>query len=497
MFLLAARIAGLAVPNGRTVFLLVVSFGCLTIAAFAVLARLAFPVHGPQPGPETLALGAEPPAVVNLLVNDLAPTDDAATAVLLDFARQRIVEFVDYGDGQEVLFLREPDAAVTRTYERRVLDFLRQLPRLDNGVPLAAVRSATAGTVDKRGNSLWWKQFTREVRDHARELGLVSARYPQSVVWSVQGGLGICVVAGVLSLGDSKTPQPTDPAGWSVLVAIACAAVAVWFLRKVNLEELRYTRIGKERARQWLGVRGGHQAQGSFVDVPPAGIVVWGENLVAASAVGEAPEASRRLQLAVGDGSSVWYIHHGEWAHARVRYPDEPWGTSPWKSVRQGLGPLLWSVAALALLTFVATTVLHNTDSAQRHEMFGTIRNWLGRKIHKPNALTGKELGPLVGLALGALLLAGFVTIVVGSFTNLLRGLLDLVARRHEVGVIALLRGGWVAVGDGSTRRVLAYRLAGSSVKEALFVGDDVELVATRFLGHVREVRKFGASRSG
>ena len=139
---LVALVEGL--PNAATLYLLALSLACLALGGLALVARLLFPLNTAQGGQLTTTLADTPPAVVNLLVNDLALTDDAATAVVLELARRGVIEFVDYGDGDEVLFLRQPDAVLARDYERQVLDFVRGIPRLHEGVPLAALRAAIA-----------------------------------------------------------------------------------------------------------------------------------------------------------------------------------------------------------------------------------------------------------------------------------------------------------------------------------------------------------------
>ena len=54
---------------------------------------------------------------------------------------------------------------------------------------------------------------------------------------------------------------------------------------------------------------------------------------------------------------------------------------------------------------------------------------------------------------------------------------------------MASLRGGWIVVGDGQDETLVAFR-SPSGFLDGVAVGDVVELEATRFLGHVKAVRK-------
>ena len=60
----------------------------------------------PAPGPETSELGAEPPAIANLLVNRCNVTSSAAAATLIDLAARRHLELFEVGPDHFVVRLR-------------------------------------------------------------------------------------------------------------------------------------------------------------------------------------------------------------------------------------------------------------------------------------------------------------------------------------------------------------------------------------------------------
>src|SRR5207342_2967830 len=93
----------------------------------------------PPVGPRTLALGPEPPAIANLLVNDFRVTNEAVPATLLDLAARRVVEIEQRGPGSFYVRLRSQARADGLTgYERQVLGHLARLAR-EGVVPVQAL----------------------------------------------------------------------------------------------------------------------------------------------------------------------------------------------------------------------------------------------------------------------------------------------------------------------------------------------------------------------
>src|SRR6266540_2996789 len=99
--------------------------GVLLVVWYAVVlgAALATRPRDLDPGPPTMELGSEPPAVVNLLVTRCELTADAADATLLDLAARRILELHQPGDDPGRLLVRvrvaEPAGLSFRNPARR------------------------------------------------------------------------------------------------------------------------------------------------------------------------------------------------------------------------------------------------------------------------------------------------------------------------------------------------------------------------------------------
>jgi hypothetical protein len=105
LYLLAAEDGALTFPQFTTPLLVatvaaVVLWVLLLAAAFATRAR------GVDPGPATMELGEEPPAVVDLLTNDWRVTADAVPATLLDLAARDHLDLEQYGPGRTVCRVR-------------------------------------------------------------------------------------------------------------------------------------------------------------------------------------------------------------------------------------------------------------------------------------------------------------------------------------------------------------------------------------------------------
>jgi len=287
----------------------------------------------------------------------------------------------------------------------------------------------------------------------------------------------------VLSLG-GETKQPTDPAGWSVLIAIACAVPAFAALAKVDSDELRFTRRGLITAGRWLGIRTAQQHSGSFADVGPSAVTVWGEQLCAATALGVARETSRRLALVSGDRGIVWYPAADRWHQVQLRMPGRTgWGGSPWTQIKRSIGPVLYTGLVLAAITFVVAQFRHSGDGGA--SLVAHVRSWLDDNLHVPRQLSKKELQPIVGIFIASVFAIFYVHILISSVRVLLMGLCDVVLRRSETGVVAYNRGGVVGIHDGRSPRMTAYRLGALTAPP---VGTPATLVATRFFGHVRSV---------
>src|SRR5436305_1282450 len=93
----------------------------VVVLAVRVLRR---PAH-PDAAPPTMDLGAESPAIANLLTNDWKPTPEAVPGTLLDLAARGYVEFQQVAPGEFQCRIRKADGPELLPYERRVMTLLR------------------------------------------------------------------------------------------------------------------------------------------------------------------------------------------------------------------------------------------------------------------------------------------------------------------------------------------------------------------------------------
>ena len=179
----------------------------------------------PEPGPPTLDLGAEPPAIANLLVHDFRVTRDAVPATLLDLAARGCVEIEEREPASYVCRIREASETALSAYEQRVLQLLRR--RESGGI----VPTQALTTGPEAESKRWWKDFRREVVADAQRRGLcrdildgrafrrltVAAAAPATVLGLLAGFnpgfvYWVCAAA-LLSFVKALNPQADTPAG--------------------------------------------------------------------------------------------------------------------------------------------------------------------------------------------------------------------------------------------------------------------------------------------
>jgi Predicted membrane protein (DUF2207) len=179
----------------------------------------------PPTGPRTLDLGAEPPALANLLVHDFRVTDDALPATVIDLAARNVVDIEQRGPDVFYVRLRQAAEEGLTAYERRVLEHLRRCAR-EGVVPAAALTTGPESQSAK-----WRRAFADEVVADAKARGLsedavgggvfyalTAATAIPGVLIAIVGGIelaGLAVLAGVGLLGwiRARHPQRETPAG--------------------------------------------------------------------------------------------------------------------------------------------------------------------------------------------------------------------------------------------------------------------------------------------
>jgi hypothetical protein len=241
-WLLAAEDGALTFPQFTTP-LLVATVAAVVLWVLLLLGvAFATRARGVDPGPATMELGEEPPAVVDLLTNDWRVTADAIPATLLDLAARDYLDLEQYGPGRTVCRVRRTSGEGLEAYERMVLDHVAGLA-VDGVVPAEAL---TTGPQDQ--SSRWWPGFQRAVVGDARERGLARDRWSGSAkaflraAALVPAGLGVLYAnaAGGLDFG-------TIGAGLVIWVALTSSIKL--------FGDQRDTPAGAEAAARWLGVR--------------------------------------------------------------------------------------------------------------------------------------------------------------------------------------------------------------------------------------------------
>jgi Predicted membrane protein (DUF2207) C-terminal domain len=253
--------------------------------AFATRAR------GVDPGPATMELGEEPPAVVDLLTNEWRVTADAVPATLLDLAARDYLDLEQYGPGGTVCRVRRTSGEGLEACERMVLDHVAGLAVDGVGPPEAL----TTGPQDQ--SSRWWRGFQRAVVGDARERGLARDRWSGSAkaflraAALVPAGLGVLYAAGGLDFG-------TIGAGLVIWVVLTSAIKL--------FGDQRDTPAGAEAAARRLGVRDHLGRNEVFPTLPPASVAIWDRYVGYGAALGVATAAVHALPMGAEDDHRAW-----------------------------------------------------------------------------------------------------------------------------------------------------------------------------------------------
>ena len=417
--------------------------------ALALIVRVVRQPRRPDPGPPTLDVGPEPPAVANLLVNGWRVTRDAVPATLLDLAARGALDVEQVAPGEFQVRMRQPPADLT-PYERRVLELLAA--RQSGGVVPAGALTTGPHEAAKR----WWRAFRKEVVADAQARGL------SEDLWDARSKAIVGVAAALPALPFAIP----DPRG-----AFAYAGAALVVLGWIwGQGRQRHTPAGLEAASRWLGVESHLRTDTVFDTLPPTAVATWERLLAYGAALGTAAGAVRPIPMGAEDDHRAWSSFGGRWRQVRVRYPrgiaSPGWGSWPWKVV---LLSLLRAGIAVGLV-------------------------WLGRVLRSGGVGQEARIEDALRTAAGVLdVVAGLL--VAYSVLQLARGVADLFLVRQRSGVVvrARVRGDersrrwYLGIDDGSTDRIRAYRV-GPGLYQQAPEGSHVTLTVTRVLGYVSAV---------
>ena len=463
--------------------LLFYSLAIIALGLYSVISRALFSSDVPaRTGLPTVR--DEPPAVINLLVNDLSNTADAPTAVLLHLARRGFVSFSISDDGVEYIELTAREAEGTPlAYEAAVLNLVRAAMKTQDEFGPITVETLREFCADRTDNANeWWLSFQEQVAEHAVSLGLV-ARWCSPTMVRILKACAITVVGvALLSLGRGSTPAQSDPHSWAVGILSISALLTFIALSRLDTDELRYTRSGRNAAADWLQTRSSMQHVGSFADLGPSAVNIWGDAMYRASAVGVARMTSQRLTMVDGDGTEAWYVVNDRWHHTRAFVPRKfGWGVSPWRHLADSALPFLVSTAALSSVGAIVWFGKVKESGGDKVGLQGAI----DRVLHFPQRLGVEQLQQ----ALAVSVFAGLLWVLrrhLKRATPLYHAVLDLFMSRREQGVIAFEHDGWIGIGNPHVRTMTLYKLPPELQIDR---GGQVELVATRFFGRVKQVR--------
>ena len=486
---------GLSNTNSSTRAFLFYSLVLIAFGLYSAINR-ALLSSNISPNMTPVSLRDEPPAVVNLLINDLDNSADAPTSVLLHLARRDYYAIDISDDGIETVSkkLKRPETPL-RDYETAVLQLVDlavdQCGTTDSDTDTTTSNVTRALAIEElqafcrahnAASPEWWESFRKSVVDHALDLRLASRRCSPMTVGLLRILALVVVGIGVTTLGHSSEPRPSDPQSWAVGIFATSAVLSFLALSRLDLEELRYTRSGSEATADWLGTRSTMQHVGSFSELGPSTINIWGDRMFYATSTGIARETSRRLTLVEGDATEVWYVMNDRWHHTKAKVPRvNGWGRSPWNLLRDSAIPFLVSAAASSSVLAILWFGKMQSASGRKVGVSGAIDHGL----HFPQRLSFSAVPQVVALAaFGGLLwvLRRHLRLA----TPVYHAFLDIFMSRREQGVVAYDKDGWIGIGNPHSRLMTLYRLPPDCTPER---GNLVELTASRFFGQVRAVR--------
>ena len=253
----------------------------LVAASFVVfvvwlLAARTIVRHQPEvhPGPATMDLGPESPAVVNHVVHRRL-TAVAVPATLLDLAARGWAEVFAPHEGATMVKVRSAaagaptGAAPLTSYESQLLDAVRKVA---GDADLPADRLAAA----LNPSTPWfWARFRMSVTRESKGLGLVDRPKTARLLLTADiAPFMLCAGLALINPGLLGIGVPLLFILWPI----------AWYLAVRKAPDL-LTPKGREVASRWLGVRAFIHGTGSLDELPPAAVTVWDRYLAYGAAM--------------------------------------------------------------------------------------------------------------------------------------------------------------------------------------------------------------------
>jgi hypothetical protein len=169
-----------------------------------------------------------------------------------------------------------------------------------------------------------------------------------------------------------------------------------------------------------------------------------------------------------------------------------PYGEPPGRLIAKGLGPMLLFALMGGVLTFFGTQLWEVFDEASTQNAWTIITDWVRKHASLDRLRSDPGAIPIVVGATVVLILAiVYSTVIIGAVMSVVRGAVDLVAKRHSHGQVVGLRGEWVALASPGDTVVTALRVANPKRQEnlkAVSLGDHVRIRSTLLQRYVLDI---------
>jgi hypothetical protein len=224
---------------------------------------------------------ADPPsehdvAIVATLIGDGAPGRRAIAGTVLALAARRQLSINEYGE--RVVIQVEKDAEAKNEGEQLVLGGLRDQAQDDGDIVGPPIWKERVG---------WWGAFRKDARTRAAGAGLAETRIPLIGLMLVL----IFTATGFSILFFDRLPVFIG----SILLANGLPHLIA------RGSGYRLSRDGRQLAKAWQAFGRYLHRHESFREAGPAGVVMWGPNLVYGAVLGVAERAARPLTPGIED----------------------------------------------------------------------------------------------------------------------------------------------------------------------------------------------------
>ena len=451
------------------------------VALYAILrSRRLSPI---EPAGASIELGPETPALVDLLTGGFEVDDDSVPATVVHLAARRWFSIEDYGDDTiiRVRTSRPPDDSLL-AYERRVLEHIEH-HAIDTTVPTRVLTIGPDGVSDR-----WFRSYTREVTDHAQQLGLSVDRWTwanRALVWLL---VAVAIAPAWIVADRSDTTDAT--AQWATLgnillgvafVVAAMLGILAWRTTRAGAQ--RDTPAGVQAASHWMGVRDFYRNTGEFTEKSAASVAIWDQHLAYATAMGLAHKVQQQIPFETECDRHAWSRATGQWRRVKVSYRTARpgWGRHPaWMAVTGLLLGAVWSVVAYGAVWVANLSWRDDVD--EYYTLTDRQERWIG-------------LGATAAAAFAIVCVAWLAMRFLCGVTDLFRERTvegDLVRRRQRGGgenstPTYHLAVDAAAPGQPVDDTILAYRVR-STIYHQTAQGSRVRLVVTPSLGYVKSL---------